>query len=123
MRLSFDTEQDKLDEALAVLSAAYGVTVSRERSTGTRARRATKAAASSRSRSRKPARQRTTASTRSRATTARKSTGRKAVANHSTNGAVRTSDVRAWATTQGIKVSDRGRLSAALIAEYVAATA
>lgn len=124
MRLSFDTEHDKLDETLAVLSAAYGVSLSTGGSTGSRARRATKSAAPARTR------KRTAAKTTARKRTARKSSARKTVAparkraaRQAANGAVRTADVRAWANGQGIKVSDRGRLSADLIARYVAATA
>ncbi|HEY7858949.1 MAG TPA: histone-like nucleoid-structuring protein Lsr2 [Candidatus Nanopelagicales bacterium] len=128
MRLSFDTDKDTLDGALAVLSAAYGVSLNT--GTSSAAPRAAKTAAP---RTRKAAARKTTArKTTARKTSARKATTRKTAAAAparkratkrpaSRGGAPRTADVRAWAAGQGVKVSDRGRLSADLIAKYTAA--
>ena len=129
MRLSFDTDKDTLDGALAVLSAAYGVSLNKGTSTTVRAPRAAKKAAGSRTR--KTAARRSTP----RKTSARKAATRKTSAtaparkraakrpaSRGSNAAPRTADVRAWAAGQGIKVSDRGRLSADLIAKYTAAS-
>jgi hypothetical protein len=124
VRLSFDTDKDTLDGALAVLSAAYGVSLTK--GTSTAAPRAARTAAGPRTR--KAAARKTTA----RKTSARKATTRKTSASAparkratkrpaSRGGAPRTADVRAWAAGQGVKVSDRGRLSADLIAKYTAA--
>jgi len=38
------------------------------------------------------------------------------------SGRQRSGDIRAWATQQGIAVSDRGRIPASVVAQYQAAT-
>lgn len=129
MRLSFDTDKDTLDGALAVLSAAYGVSLNK--GTATAAPRAARTPAGPRTR-KAPARKTTARKTTARKTSARKATTRKTSASAparkratkrpaSRGGAPRTADVRAWAAGQGVKVSDRGRLSADLIAKYTTA--
>lgn len=137
MRLSFDTERDTLDEALAVLSTAYGVSLTKGSATATSAPRAGRVAKTTAGpRTRKTAARKTSArKTTARKTSARKATTRKSSAaaparkratsrpaSRGSNGAPSTADVRAWAAGQGIKVSDRGRLSADLIAKFTAAS-
>lgn len=110
MRLSFDTDHDKLDGVLSVLSAAYGVSITAERAARGARPRAAATTSAARSRGRKSASAR---APRKRAA--------KRTSNRSANGGVRTADVRAWAITQGIAVADRGRLPADMIAKYEAA--
>jgi hypothetical protein len=53
----------------------------------------------------------------------RKVTGRRSVrGRRATGGAPNSAEVRAWARSQGIKVSDRGRIPASVIASFKEAT-
>jgi len=53
----------------------------------------------------------------------RKVTGRRSVrGRRPTGGAPNSAEVRAWARSQGIKVSDRGRIPASVIASFKEAT-
>ena len=107
MQITIDTEREKLDAVLRVLSAAYGVEVTAggagETSTGGAA-----APTSAAARGRRGAR-------RGGAQVAEPGRARRA---RGRGTSASTAQIRAWAREQGQDVPARGRLSAEVIAAY-----
>ncbi|MGN6245023.1 MAG: Lsr2 family DNA-binding protein [Motilibacteraceae bacterium] len=115
MQIIIDTEREKIDAVLRVLSAAYGVEVTLAGTGGSSgadlaAAPAAEAAASAAAPSRGRRGGRRAAASAPEGGRARRPRGRASSAS--------TAQIRAWAREQGQDVPARGRLSAEVIAAY-----
>lgn len=102
MQLTIDSGEP-LDHVLAVVGAMYRVGLSVDRPTPTKASGTTTPAKGSR-----PARR----------TAKSAAAGKSAKGRASGRGAVDTAEVRAWARSSGVAVSDRGRISGEVLDAY-----